>query len=303
MDKNKQKQDKNFNYNYSNYEAEVKNMRRKNDNIFYFGSTLTLLLGILIYYLIEKYYVSYKEIIPPSEIIRPLSDKRSYKLIKLHTGLEVLLIHDPETKISASALVADSGSIHDITSGMAHLCEYMLFSGSKKYPSPTEFKDNLKKFNGLYNSFTTKDKTLYYFEIKNNGFIEQFNIFSSHFDKPIFNKTYIDREVKKINLEHEKHKKNDEFVTDFIVKNEGNKESPFTKFECGNDETLINIKDKLRKELIFYFENFYTNDNMKLVVYSNYTIENLTKLVEDNFISGFVAKSPKLKCQNKLSAE
>ena len=301
MDDIKNKREKNLNYNYFEYEKEEKKRKKRNDQIFYYGSFLILLLGIFLYYLIEKFYVPYKEIIPSSNIIKSLSDKSNYKLIQLHTGLEVLLINDPSTKKSAASLAVNAGSINDNTMGMAHFCEHMLFLGNKKYPSPSIFADNLQKYNGLYNAYTSKDKTLYFFEINNNGFIEQFKMFASLFDKPLFNEMYVNKEINAINSEHEKNKNNDYFITDFIVKNEANKNTPFKKFECGNNSTLNNKNDKMRKELFDYFENFYTNDNMKLVVLSNYTIENMSKLIEDNFISGYVAKKPKLKCENKLS--
>ena len=301
MENKKSKNQDNRNDYFYNYEKEEKKRKKRNDQIFYYGSFLILLFGILIYYLIEKFYVSYTEIIPSSNIKKSLSDKRRYKLIKLHTGLEILLVQDPYSKKSASSLGVNAGSIYDNTLGMAHFCEHMLFLGNKKYPSPSIFADNLDKYNGDYNAFTLKDKTIYFFEINNNGFIEQFKIFSSLFDKPLFNKTYVNKEINAINSEHEKNKNNDLFITDFIVKNEANQKSPFKKFECGNNSTLNNKNNKLRQELFYYFENLYTNDNMKLVVFSNYTIENMTKLVEDNFISGFVSKPPKLKIQNELS--
>ena len=280
---------------------EERKQKERSDQIFYIGSFIILLFGIILYYLMEKYYISYSEIIPSSNIKKPLSDKSDYKLIKLHTGLEILLIHDPFTKRSASSMAINAGSIHDNTMGMAHFCEHMLFLGTKKYPSPSVFSDNLQKYNGKYNAYTDKDKTVYFFEINNDGFIEQLNIFASFFDKPLFNETYVNKEINAINSEHEKNKNNDLFITDFIVKNEANQNTPFRKFECGNNFTLDNRAKKLTQELKFFFENFYTNDNMKLVISSNYTIENMTKIVEENFISGYVGKYPKLKVQNKLS--
>ena len=159
------------NYDYYNYEKEEKKRKIRNERIFYFGSFFILLFGIFLYYLIDKFYVSYKEIIPSSNIKKSLSDKNNYKLIKLHTGLEILLIHDPYTKRSASSLAVNAGSINDNTQGMAHFCEHMLFLGNKKYPSPSIFADNLGKYNGIYNAYTLKDKTVYFFEINNNGFI------------------------------------------------------------------------------------------------------------------------------------
>ena len=299
MEDKKNIKTKNYAYDYG--EDDEKKQKKKNDQIFYFGSFIILLIGILLYYLMENFYVPYSEIIPSSKIKKSLSDKSDYKLIKLHTGLEILLIHDPFSKRSASSMAINAGSIHDNTIGMAHFCEHMLFLGTKKYPSPSIFTDNLQKYNGIYNAYTDKDKTVYFFEMNNDGFIEQLNIFASFFDKPLFNETYVNKEINAINSEHEKNKNNDLFVTDFIVKYESNKNSPFRKFECGNNDTLDNKNKKLTQELRYYFENFYTNDNMKLVIYSNYTIENMTKLVEENFISGYVGKYPKLKVQNKLS--
>ena len=139
MEDNKEKKEYFKNDNYYDYEKEEKKRKKRNDQIFYYGSFLILLIGILLYYLIEKFYVPYIEIIPSSKIKKSLSDKSEYKLIKLHTDLEILLIHDPNTKRSAASLAVGAGAINDNTIGMAHFCEHMLFLGNKKYPSPSIF--------------------------------------------------------------------------------------------------------------------------------------------------------------------
>jgi len=90
MEDKKNIKTKNYAYNYG--EDEEKKQKKKNDQIFYFGSFIILLIGILLYYLMENFYVPYSEIIPSSKIKKSLSDKSDYKLIKLHTGLEILFV-------------------------------------------------------------------------------------------------------------------------------------------------------------------------------------------------------------------
>lgn len=47
------------------------------------------------------------------EIEKPHSDDRSYRLIKLDNGLEVLLIHDSTTDKAAAAMNVGVGSLSD----------------------------------------------------------------------------------------------------------------------------------------------------------------------------------------------
>ena len=241
---------------------------------------ITLIIVFLILYL--KNNINNPEI---DKIKKPLADNNKYKLLTLKkNSLQILLISSKETQKSSSSLAINAGSFYDLTPGLAHFCEHMLFLGNKKFPSENTFSDTLSKYNGIYNAFTSNDKTVYYFESDNNGFIEIFNIFSSMFYSPLFDIKFIEKEINAVNSEHSKNINNDLWIIDFLVKREGNEKNPFWKFTCGNNDTLGRINPYiLQNELFSFFNCFYLPKNMKLVLYSNLTIYEMEKMINDNF--------------------
>jgi protease-3 len=67
-----------------------------------------------------------------SEVIKSISDKRSFKALRLSNGLEVLLVSDQDAQKSAAALSVGVGSFSDPfeAQGLAHYLEHMLFMGT-----------------------------------------------------------------------------------------------------------------------------------------------------------------------------
>ena len=248
-----------------------------------FISILLIIILITIIILTYKKYI--KDNFEIEKIKKPLADKNKYKLLTLKkNSLQILLISSKETQKSSSSLAINVGSFYDLTPGLAHFCEHMLFLGNKKFQSEKIFSDTLSKYNGIYNAFTSNDKTVFYYESDNNGFIEIFNIFSSMFYSPLFDVKFIEKEINSVNSEHSKNINNDFWIIDFLVRREGNEKNPFWKFSCGNNETLGRINPYiLQNELFSFFNCFYLPKNMKLVLYSNFTIYDMEKMIYDNF--------------------
>lgn len=81
------------------------------------------------------------EAIPPNYVEtisttmeKPLSDDRSYQVVRLPNHLEILLIHDPHTDKAAAAIDVNVGSFSDPDDlpGTAHAVEHLCFMGTKK---------------------------------------------------------------------------------------------------------------------------------------------------------------------------
>ena len=74
-------------------------------------------------------------------IIKPATDQRSYKYVKLPNEMRCLLISDPEADKSAASLDVRVGSALDPSPlyGTAHFLEHMLFQGTEKYPLENEY--------------------------------------------------------------------------------------------------------------------------------------------------------------------
>jgi len=109
---------------------------------------------------------------PVNKIIQSKSDKREYKLFTLPNQMKVLLIADPAAEKSAAALDVNAGTGHEPKEfqGLAHFTEHMLFQGTKKYPSLTDYNDYISDHAGSRRAFTDFMNTNYHFDISNDHF-------------------------------------------------------------------------------------------------------------------------------------
>jgi len=62
-------------------------------------------------------------------IVKPLSDDRLYRSIRLENGIEVMLISDFNSPKAAASMSVGVGSFQQDKDllGLAHFCEHMLF--------------------------------------------------------------------------------------------------------------------------------------------------------------------------------
>jgi len=216
-------------------------------------------------------------------MIKPKIDKREYKYIVLDNKLEVLVVYDPNTRESSAALAVQSGFYNDPedSQGLSHFLEHMLFMGTKRYPTEDYFINFVSKNGGSYNAFTSDEMTVYYFDIFNKHFVEALDIFSDFFIEPLLSEDAIQREINAVDSEFKKNESIDgrrliSILKEFVVDNH-----PFYNFGIGNQETLqkSNIRDKLIK---LYNEN-YSSNLMKLVVFSNLPIMEMENYVKKFF--------------------
>ncbi len=79
----------------------------------------------------------------------------------LDNGLEVILHHDPSSTMAAVNILYKVGSRNEVETqtGIAHLFEHLMFSGSKHAP---DFDTPLQEAGGENNAFTNCDITNYY---------------------------------------------------------------------------------------------------------------------------------------------
>jgi len=63
------------------------------------------------------------------------------------------------------------GSLNDPKGlpGLAHLCQHMLFLGTKKYPEENEFSRFIAQNGGFYHAYTALDHTNYYCSSKTDA--------------------------------------------------------------------------------------------------------------------------------------
>lgn len=146
------------------------------------------------------------------------------------------------------------------------------------------FGDTISKNNGYSNAFTQAEKTNYYYEISASGFNKSLQIFSRLLADPLLDMNFINKEIDAVNSEAEM-----KFFTDArrkrqILKSVSNPNHPYYKFTTGNSETLRSVSpDILYKRLRKLYEKYYRSDNMKIVVLSNSTLDELQMQISNSF--------------------
>ena len=80
---------------------------------------------------------------------------------KFSNGLTLLHHHNTSTVMAALVVMYDVGSRDEVpgATGIAHLTEHLMFSGSRHVP---DFDDALQRAGGVSNAWTSCDETIYY---------------------------------------------------------------------------------------------------------------------------------------------
>jgi len=219
-------------------------------------------------------------------IVKPPHDKRSYLFLTLPNQLRVLLISDPETDKAAASLDIRVGYFDDPAErpGLAHFLEHMLFLGTKKYPHPADYREFISAHGGSDNASTSDEHTNFYFEIEKDYLEQALDHFSQFFISPLFNETFVAREVQAVDSEYRLKIKDDGRRLWQVQKATANPAHPFTKFSVGNSLTLgSDDRQGLRRELITFYHEHYSANLMTLVVLGKEPLAVLQSVVEHYF--------------------
>lgn len=224
------------------------------------------------------------EIADQSELplLNPDFAKRHQTKLRLHNGLELLLISDEQADHSAASVAVEVGSWNDPQEfpGMAHFCEHMLFMGTKKYPEQSAFMASVSDYGGMTNAQTSSHRTIYMFSSHSTGFLPLLDQFAHFFIDPLFNPAHISREMHAVDQEFAKNIENDGWRSAMIFKETGNPEHPNRMFNCGNSQTLSKIP---QHALIEWHRQHYGSNRMHVVLYSSLPLD----LLKEKAIEAF----------------
>jgi insulysin len=204
---------------------------------------------------------------------KPRGDSRQYQHSVLSNGLQVLNVQDDRALENAFAMAVQSGSSNDPLEfpGLAHFCEHMVFLGTEKYPEPSGFDNFMGENGGSNNAYTSFDLTVYFGQISGAVGSEAMDRFADFFRKPLFNRSFVEKEVHAIDSEHAKNVQShsDRIVeTMYSLASSG---SPVSRFHTGNLETLYTAPMSRSKNpvdaLEVYFRRYYCPDKMRLVTF------------------------------------
>ncbi|KAL7538426.1 hypothetical protein ACHAXR_012769 [Thalassiosira sp. AJA248-18] len=272
-----------------------------------------------------------------SEFIKSLPDKRQYRAITLPNQLTVLLASDPTTDIEAASVHVRAGHFDDPPNraGLAHFHEHMLFLGTEKYPKEEEYEDFLGRNGGMSNAYTDMEDTNYYFNVSpldhgedndddddsEEGQEEKvvsgtsaalsgsLDRFAQFFISPLFDESMLERELRAVNSEYLNGRTADNWRNFQLLKHGASHDHPFSKFGCGNYNTLTDGGDASlkteqegedgddsggdvdffgggtspREHLIKFWTEKYHAGNIRLCVVGRASLDDLQKTVESAF--------------------
>tara|TARA_R110000868_G_scaffold139869_1_gene355048 strand:+ start:4564 stop:7446 length:2883 start_codon:yes stop_codon:yes gene_type:complete len=220
-----------------------------------------------------------------SVIVSP-SDPFSYEYVQLDNGLRVLLVSTPGTDKAAAAMTVATGSGDDPKGreGLAHFLEHMLFLGTEPYPESGEYQAFISRHGGSHNAFTAHQQTTYFFSIDNDAMSGALDRFAPFFISPSFDETYVDREKNAVHAEYSAKIK-DDFRRIFSAEKQAmNPAHPYAGFATGNLDTLSDRPDrKVRDDLIDFYRQHYSADQMTLVLAGNYPLQQLQDWATSHF--------------------
>lgn len=214
------------------------------------------------------------------------NDNNQYRHLTLQNGLEVLLVHAPDSDKAAASMNVAVGSGNDPADreGLAHFLEHMLFLGTEKYPEPGEYQQFISSHGGSHNAFTSFRETNYFFDIQAEHLDGALDRFAQQFSAPLFTAELVDRERNAVHSEFSAKQKEDGRRFYSIKKAAANPAHPFHQFAVGNLSTLENTEERpLRPDLIRFWKEHYSSDLMTLAVYGPQSLDRLEAMVRDRF--------------------
>lgn len=210
--------------------------------------------------------------VPPP--VKAPNDESVYRRFVLDNGLRVLLLSDPKLNKSAGSLVVNVGQIDDpaVRPGLAHFLEHMLFLGTEKYPSESEYNNYLRSNGGFSNAYTASDHTNYQFEIPHGAFEGAIDRFAQFFITPLFTPEFTEREINAVNNEAQRYLENDGRRALRVRQELYEPDSGESQFSTGNRDTLAGVT---HDELLEFYGKHYSADRMALVLTGKDSLDTL----------------------------
>lgn len=176
----------------------------------------------------------------------------------------------------------------------------MLFLGTKKYPDEDDYETFLGQYGGFSNAYTDMEDTNYFFSVTTDAdecFSEvddtvtttgalqgALDRLAQFFISPNFDRDMVDRELRAIDSEYRNGKTSDSWRNFQLLKTVADHRHPFSKFGCGNYETLMSEgQEKLLDHLQRFWNDYYQTYNLRLAVVGHGSLDALQTVVEETF--------------------
>lgn len=114
----------------------------------------------------------------------------------LTNGLTILLVDTLSFETATTLLLVNTGSRYETlaNNGVAHFFEHMAFKGSKKYPSSFTIASTIESFGGVFNAFTSKERTGYWIKAPLEHIDTSLSVISDMIQNPLLLQDEVQKE-------------------------------------------------------------------------------------------------------------
>jgi secreted Zn-dependent insulinase-like peptidase len=222
--------------------------------------------------------------------------------VEADNGFKVMHIvpGDPLDQEVVVALTVGVGSATDPypISGLAHLAEHMVLTGSEKYPESNYLDKVVEKYNGVTNAVTREFSTTYYFKVHKSGFAEAMDVLYHNIKHPTLARANLDRELNNIRSELSMRRFSESNINYFLLRHISNIKDN-SLFRDGFGDLLRteaeDEKKKLLDRLKVFVEKNYVPNIMTLAVYGHLSQKEVETEIMEKFktLSNSAIERPK----------
>lgn len=204
----------------------------------------------------------------------------NYKEFKLENGLRIVSVKK-ETKFASIRIGVNVGALdeHEEQAGISHFVEHLVFQGTEKRDNEKLLKD-LSLYCGDYNGYTSRNKTVYMFDILSEDIEETLDISSDMLMNSKFDEADIERE-RNIILSEIKIALDDmrAYGHDTAIK----LAFPNNDISKTEDGSLNSVNKITSNELREHYRTYYVPENTCMVIVSGYNHNYIEEIVKKYF--------------------
>jgi len=186
---------------------------------------------------------------------------------RLKNGTTIIFEKNSSKSVALEVMFkVGSNDENEKVSGISHFLEHMLFEGTKKRKNNKAIANEIEKYGGEFNAYTSADRTAYFIKIINKKFDIALDILSDMVANPLFANKFIKKEKdviqKEINMVTDDPRQHQWILF---------QKNLFEKHPAKNPTygTVKTIKYLNRNIIADYFENHYSPNNMIISVVGN----------------------------------
>lgn len=235
-----------------------------------------LLIVAIAYFVIYFITKTIPTLFDDDSFIKPYIDKKIYKVIRLHNGIEVTLISEKNSSSSAMSISLNVSSLNENPQmpGIAALAKRIMMLNSTREANRTNFNNHLAKHFGRFESSINDSMISFYFKIGKAGFYDASVQFANLFKYPLINELEIKKEIELIQTDYSVHLQDLNSLTNVLEHRIVYDLDSY--FPYGNNETLNSLNiSKTKSELESYINANFISNNIKVVLLGTNSIDDL----------------------------